>query len=123
MKTIRMLTVMVAIAFTCACLSTASAQDGNWYLEACRNVANGKVSDELLFKQADCSGSIAALRWVASGFKLEGVRSCAPKGVTREQIAKVVVAYLDKNPARLHEPFAGLALMALAQAWPCPPSR
>jgi hypothetical protein len=42
-----------------------------------------------------------------------------PDGVTLGQEVKVVVAYIDARPARMHEPFTQLALEALRTAWPC----
>ncbi len=35
------------------------------------------------------------------------------------QEVRVVVAYIDARPARMHEPFIALALEALQKAWPC----
>jgi hypothetical protein len=35
------------------------------------------------------------------------------------QLVRVVVAYIDQRPARLHESFLNLALEALTDAWPC----
>jgi len=63
MKTIRamVLIVTVAIASTCADLSTASAQDANYYLEGCRNYANDKYSQELVVQQSGCAATISAL--------------------------------------------------------------
>lgn len=44
---------------------------------------------------------------------------CTPTGSTFKQGALVVVDYLSKRPARLHENFKDLALEALRAAWPC----
>jgi len=35
------------------------------------------------------------------------------------QEVRVVVAYIDARPARMHEPFIALALESLQKAWPC----
>lgn len=45
---------------------------------------------------------------------------CIPKGVTKRQMRDVVVRHLRDNPARLHLPFARLAVDAFKAAWPCP---
>jgi Rap1a immunity proteins len=42
-----------------------------------------------------------------------------PQGVTLEQMTRVVVAYIDKRPERMHEYFTDLALQALQFVWPC----
>ena len=45
---------------------------------------------------------------------------CLPKEViTIDQGVRVVVAYIDARPERLHERFASLAFQALIAAWPC----
>ena len=46
-------------------------------------------------------------------------RLCVPNLVTREQTVRVVIAYIDARPARMHEDIRGLALEALINAWPC----
>ncbi len=42
-----------------------------------------------------------------------------PYGPTIDQFVKVVVAYIEARPARMHEQFEGLTLEALRAAWPC----
>ena len=44
---------------------------------------------------------------------------CVPVGVTREQAVRVVVQYIDGQPARMNENFVPLAIEALQAAWPC----
>lgn len=44
---------------------------------------------------------------------------CLPDKVTNGQMARVLVSYLERNPARLHEPTLGLYLRALVEAFPC----
>ena len=44
---------------------------------------------------------------------------CVPVGVTREQAVRVVVQYIDGQPARMNENFVPLAIEALQEALPC----
>ena len=46
---------------------------------------------------------------------------CVPVGVTREQAVRVVVEYIDGQPARMNENFVPLAIEALQATWPCKP--
>src|SRR4029453_7323527 len=46
-------------------------------------------------------------------------RICLPREVTDEQIVRVVVQYIDSQPARLQEDFVRLATEALRKTWPC----
>jgi hypothetical protein len=43
-----------------------------------------------------------------------------PDRVTVGQEVRVVVAYIEARPARMHENFVGLAYEAVRPAWPCP---
>jgi hypothetical protein len=43
---------------------------------------------------------------------------CLPP-VTRQQMVRVVVQYIDNRPARMHERFVILAAEAMTAAWPC----
>jgi hypothetical protein len=44
---------------------------------------------------------------------------CPHTGSNIAQATRVVVLYIDQQPARMHETFEFLALEALQQAWPC----
>jgi Rap1a immunity proteins len=46
-------------------------------------------------------------------------RLCVPKGVTHGQSVRVVIAYIEARPKRMHEPFWQLTYEALVDAWPC----
>jgi hypothetical protein len=46
-------------------------------------------------------------------------RFCPPSAVTRGQMVRVVVAFLERNPAFLHERFSSLVVLAFRDAWPC----
>lgn len=47
------------------------------------------------------------------------LRFCAPAGITKALMVKVVATYIEKIPARMHDPFIELAIEALRRAWPC----
>jgi hypothetical protein len=126
MTNIRLLAAIAFIYFTILYAASATAQEdtqsGNFFVAPCRIVASGvPPKDDDLFLTGVCIGRIEALAWAATGFRDEAIRSCRPGAVTGVQLAKVVVAYMDRDPARLHEPFDGLVLEALAKAWPCHP--
>ena len=79
-------------------------------MTGCRgNLTQG--SNEWL-KMGYCAGVINEIMYAARDV-------CIPKGVTNEQGVRVVVAYIDRILARMHEDFAKLANEALAVAWPC----
>jgi hypothetical protein len=96
--------------------SEAFAQDlrsANYLLPACRDFASDTPhpnSDPFL--RGVCAGIIRGL------VQVDG-RTCVPEGVKVGQIMRVVLLYIDNQPARHHEDFVKLALEAIRNAWPC----
>ena len=79
----------------------------------CRNyISQSSTQNSGNFMQGFCVGMIQAL------LVLRRDEICEP-GVTLGQEVRVVAAYIDSRPARLHEPFLSLAYEALKNAWPC----
>jgi len=68
--------------------------------------------------EAWCVGVIDGISFVGSSLS-PPYASCLPKGVTNEQLKRVVVAYMNARPERLHYPFKVLVIEALATTWPC----
>jgi hypothetical protein len=64
-----------------------------------------------------CLGIIVGLSYMG---RSDGT-ICVPSGVTREQAVRVVVQYIDGQPARMNENFVPLAIEALQATWPCKP--
>lgn len=118
----RIIVIAAATAVTVAWSASAqqAVQTGNDLLDACR-IAAAEVpsTPNNSFQVGVCLGEIEALEWLAPGQENERLRSCVPSNITRQHMAKVVVAYLDHNHDRLREQFEGLALEALASTWPC----
>src|SRR5262245_18516067 len=68
--------------------------------------------------QGVCRGIIPPLN-EPSQFSPPHLRSCSPDGVTSGQAVRVVLAYIERRPQRMHENFKSLAIEALHEAWPC----
>jgi hypothetical protein len=56
---------------------------------------------------------------IVDGLHYADVEKCGPKGVTTGQMVRVVVQYIDSQPARLHEDFKKLTVEAMRKARPC----
>jgi len=100
---------MLAACITVMPLTGHAQEDfinANRVMAGCRAFIAESNSD--LFLQGVCLGVIIA----TTGF-------CLPSGVTVGQEVRVVAAYIDARPNRLHEDFRVLALEALKDAWPC----
>jgi Rap1a immunity proteins len=90
----------------------SSADSANEVMKGCRAFIDLRLSE--IFYQGICSGAVMALLQFDSSFGI-----CFPGDSTVNQAVRVVVAYIDAKPARLHENFNRLALEALKDAWPC----
>jgi hypothetical protein len=117
--------ILIVTAVVADIISPVRAQEapqsGNDLIGACRAIADGSApAADTALRVGVCRGQIEALNWVAPGLMGDNIRSCVPTGVTRQEMAKAVVDYLDHNRDRLREPFEGLALEALSLKWPCP---
>jgi hypothetical protein len=116
--------VLVGACAFAALVAGARAEDtnsANYLLEACRIFASGATPPQNdIFRPALCIGEMNAMMFFASSVDTPN-RACPPKGANVIQATKVVVAYLDAHPERLHDNFLGLAYTALARVWPCPP--
>jgi Rap1a immunity proteins len=124
---------------TLALIGTAAqaAEDtnsANDILPSCRAAIDRKSVDRLV-EQSLCVGIVIgivgtmdAVRGMLQLSQSKGVNSntyvkavCVdyPKGVTIEQMIRVVIAHIEARPARMHEDFRVLAIGALSAAWPC----
>jgi hypothetical protein len=70
-------------------------------------------------QQGVCIGFVEAVSDVVVGPGFNGVKACPAQTVSVGQTRDIVVQYLAANPARRHLEAAGLAAIALAEAFPC----
>ncbi len=97
-------------------------ETGNEFLPICALVGRtgtiAELGGETAFRLGACIGVLKGLLYVGEDLSPED-RVCFPAGATMTQTARVVVSYMERNPAALHRPFEELALKALREAWPC----
>jgi len=125
-----------ALALTVTAAGAAeNVHSANYMLPHCRNFVDRKSVD--LFNQGICAGLVEGIAVPGGLVILYALPSdydkpephlrdlqrmlCidAPDEATVEQMVRVVVAYIDARPARMHEDFRNLAREALRTAWPC----
>jgi Rap1a immunity proteins len=116
---------VMALSLVGSALAAGDAGSGNAIMPGCRAQLQAGLTVDTnpadAFGQGLCVGIITGLATstALSKVALKSAFFCAPQGPTIEQYIRVVVAYIDKHPERMHEPFEILALGALAEAWPC----
>jgi hypothetical protein len=102
--------------------------DGNFILQDCGNIVKqqdgGAELDTLaMTKGLFCVGYVAGLN---DAFRMAPTLSrsqpfyCPPeRGISNDQVVRIVVKYLRDNPAQIHESARGSVLIALSRAFPC----
>src|SRR6516164_3499569 len=89
----------------------------NYLMPACRNWITF-AGDRQGIDEALCAGIISGLAYTVK-FLPPDSSSCTPEGVTIGEMVRVVVAYIERRPERMHEDFRKLAVEAWHEAWPC----
>ncbi|WP_157959632.1 Rap1a/Tai family immunity protein [Devosia submarina] len=108
MKRIISLLLLVAMTQTSYGASRVTAfMDGNELFEACQ------VQDQ------SCPGYIIGVADALEMVAPHLANICRPQGVTAQQIADVLMEWLDEHPEERHRPAAKLTGLAFAEAWPC----
>ena len=105
------LMALFVIASSGPAFGQENTNSANWVMPGCLGASTS-------FRQGVCSGAVNSLVMVGRVLPDE-LRFCAPEEATNTQTVKVVVAYIQQFPARMHEPFTVLAIEALRRAWPC----
>jgi Rap1a immunity proteins len=123
-----------ALALTVTATSAAEEDTGsaNYRLRYCKDFMTLISNNPRLvspFQSGICVGTVAG---IAMTGRLIGVLTetettsearlaclAIPEAAPLVQQVRVVVAYIDARPARMHERFDLLALEALRTAWPC----
>jgi hypothetical protein len=110
--------LVLAGIFSCRARAEQDMKSGNFFIPHCEHYLTDNIHYDVW--DGDCSGIISALLFFDRSLTGD-IRFCSPKGVTQGQAARVVLSFLQANPARLHhEDFRALAVIPLHRAWPCP---
>jgi hypothetical protein len=116
-----------ALALTVTAASAEDLISANGVLPGCRDLVNERhdANRDRVLIAGLCAGIIRGIVFMAPSPGLgpqdvwQDVCLNMPKGVTPTQQIRVVIAYIDARPARIHELFDWLAFEALRDAWPC----
>lgn len=73
-----------------------------------------------LIKSGECYGQVEAIVNMSAAETVHSEYSfCLPKNITKSQLIKVAVLFMDTHPEVLHMPFTYIAMTAFKKAWPC----
>lgn len=87
----------------------------NYIMPGCRALLEPNPPKDMntKFLSSQCRAIIRGVVYASSS------NICPPKNQETDEDVRVVVEYIDDQPARLRERFFTLALEALRAAWPC----
>jgi hypothetical protein len=63
-----------------------------------------------------CAGTVVGIAETLRTFEL----ACPPKGVTNDQLVRMVISEVERHPQKLHEDFIVPAAAVMMASWPCP---
>ena len=92
--------------------------DGNELLKQCLAVEKENINES--FNIGMCLGLGQGVRNTMQLLPNNEFKACFPKnGISNGQATRIIVSYLKKNPAKLHENEIALIIMAYIDAYPC----
>ena len=124
------ISVAIAGLLCLNCLVSAAAQPANGDASAnamfrgCKAFVEGRAADAQLYGLGNyCAGIVIGLASVGQDLSRPEWQSCAPGTTNAQQLARVVVDFMEARPERMHEDFKRLTLEAFHDAWPCKSGR
>ena len=121
LPTLGAITLIVVMILNCVVAVAGPNQtSADYVMPGCRDVAslitfsNAAESKEQVSFMSFCAGIVVGLSFMGQPYGI-----CVPAGTTSQQVASVVVQYIDGQPARIREDFNHFAVEALRANWPC----
>jgi hypothetical protein len=111
--TIGIAAVLVLLTQQSALAQLQDTGSADYVVVGCRDGMSGENRQP--FRQGLCGGIVQTILY----FGRTSFNVCTPEGVTMGQAIRIVVAYIDQRPERMHERFETLAVEVLQQSWPC----
>jgi hypothetical protein len=114
---------IVVLLVSCGvAVASPNQPSASYIMPGCRDAASlitfsMRESEEEAARMNFCAGIVVGLSLMG---ELHGV--CVPPDLTSQQVASVVVQYIDGQPGRTDEDFRSFAVEALRANWPCPPN-
>lgn len=104
---------LMAVGVTAAGAAEVDRDSANYWLPHCKAAIEQRDS----LAPGICIGAISGLAFVLRA--IPAYCADVPYAATYDQIARVVIRYIEEHPQRMHKPFLNLAVEALHDAWPC----
>src|SRR5262245_9821248 len=109
--------IAMGLVMGMSALAQEDTQSANYMLRYCQAFLNDQGT--LTYRLGQCVGIVDGIYFLARRLPLED-RGCPPNDwIPLGQLVRVVVAYIEARPQRMHENFKELAVEAIHNAWPC----
>ena len=115
------ITLIAVMIFNCGvAVAEPNQTSADYIMPGCRDAAslitfsNVGESEEQASLMGFCAAIVAGFSFMSHPYGI-----CVPAGTTSQQVASVVVQYIDGQPARIDEDFNPLAVEALRANWRC----
>jgi hypothetical protein len=96
----------------------------NAIFRGCKALVEGQTTNTQLYGLGNfCAGIVIGLASVGQDLSRPEWQSCAPATSNPQQLARVVVDFIEAHPERMREDFKRLTLEAFHDAWPCKSDR
>ena len=115
---------LIVSASEAAAQLPAGDTSANAIFRGCKAFVEGRAADAQLYGLGNfCAGIVIGLASVGQDLSRPEWQSCAPGTTNAQQLARVVVDFIEAHPERMRDDFRGLTLEAFHDAWPCKSSR
>ena len=116
--------VVCAALIVSASEATAQSPTGDTNVDSifrgCKALVEDQAPNAELFRLGNiCAGIVIGFASVGQYLSPPEWQFCAPATSNAQQLAQVVVKYIEAHPQRIHEDFRRLTVEALHDAWPC----
>jgi hypothetical protein len=115
---------IISASLALALTQVGPACAGEDLLRGCRAAVENRLFTPK--DQAEGGACVGVIVGVAAGAVIQSRALNAPRpfclpNASNDQLARVVIKYIDQHPEVMHWPFPELAYHALKDAWPCKP--
>ena len=97
-------------AFTSCSVYLVGLKDMEYY----KNIMNNNILKKMKERGILSERNVYAITEISKSLDL-----CIPEGVSPEQLKKVVINWLEKNPGELHNPLVWSFLASMQENFPC----
>jgi Rap1a immunity proteins len=112
--------VALALTATAAGAVEKDTSSANYMMPGCKyGLDPDKGPSILMFDAGVCVGIVGGIAHMLDPRNRGDWCADIPASATRQQMVRVVVRFIEARPNLMHQDFMLLALMALADAWPC----